>query len=277
MPITRHLARLKWIPARHWFYLRNAMRVTVRVRDPVTGHRYLSVAQSFQALQRAKELLKKEPETIDWLRRQLRPDDVFLDVGANIGTFSIFAATQMTGSGHVYAIEPHLPTATQLLQNIAVNKLDARASVLSIAASDVDGFAPFRYKRWGEGASGSQLGVDGAPSIRDHVGTELKASARIDTLIARGHMRPPNLVKIDTDGIEMQVLSGMENLLRGADRPRSLMVEVQRGGLKQQVAYMDRCGYALTTKCFTGKWLDLAKSGSSDDELEFNALYELRP
>jgi FkbM family methyltransferase len=279
LSITRQLAKLKWMPARHWFYLRDAMRVKVRVRDPMTGQRYLSVAQSFQAMQRAKELFRKEPETIAWLRRELRPDDVFLDVGANVGTFSIFAAMHITGSGRVYAMEPHLPTAVQLLQNVAANELDERISVLSIAASGTDGFVPFRYKRWREGASGSQLGVEGAPSMRDHVATELKASARIDSLIAQGHMRPPNLIKIDTDGIEMQILSGMENLLRGANRPRSLMVEVRRGGFRAQVAYVDSLGYPLAAKCFTGftgKQLDLARRGHSEDEMEFNALYELR-
>lgn len=272
--IARKIFKLKWLPARLWFDVRNLMRLKVSVRDPETDKRYFSRAQSFEALQRMKELFAKEPDTISWIRRQLGPDDIFLDIGANVGTFSIFAATRLSGAGHVYAMEPHLANAIQLLQNVASNKLSDRISVLSIAASNTDCLIPFHYKRWGEGASGSQLGVGASSAVQNPVGVELKVSYRIDTLIAAGYLRPPNLIKIDTDGIEMEILAGMEKLLRGPNRPRSVLVEVQRGGLKTQVAYMDSLAYALKAKCFSGTNALLLKEGCPEDKLEFNAIYE---
>lgn len=272
-PLKR-LAKLRWLPARHWFYLRQGMQLKVKVSDPKDGIRYSFVTSSLHSFQRAKSLLSKEPETINWLRQHLRPDDVFLDIGANVGTFSIFAAKHLDERGHVYACEPHLPTTVQLLQNVAANRLEHRLSVISVAASGTDEFVPFRYKRWREGASGSQLGVEGGPGIENHIGVELKAGMRIDTLIDRGVMRSPNLIKIDTDGIEIPILRGMEKLLTGQNRPRSILAEVQKGKLTEQEGLMRSFGYRRVASHVMGRSRRLFEKGSRLEELSFNAIFE---
>lgn len=91
MELLHKIPKLRWLPVRHWYDLRNAMRLSARVRDPVDGLVYRSECDSFESYQRARTFLGKEPETIAWLRKSLRPSDVFLDIGANIGIFSIFA------------------------------------------------------------------------------------------------------------------------------------------------------------------------------------------
>jgi FkbM family methyltransferase len=174
----------------------------------------------------------------------------------------------------VYACEPHLPTAVQLLQNVTLNGLEKRISVLSVAASGYDGFHPFRYKRWREGASGSQLMIAGGPGLEKPIGTELKLGMRVDTMIAQGAIRSPNLIKIDTDGVEIPITSGMKTLLTGDNRPRSVLVEVQQGELQTQKAFMGSCGYTLIDTHFAGKWIRLKERGRSLDELAFNALFE---
>ena len=262
------------MPIRHWYDLRQAMRLRVTVRDPADRQTYRFVADSLQSYQRGRAFLTKEPDTIAWLRRALRPSDVFLDIGANVGTFSIFAARRISKGGHVYACEPHLPTTVQLLQNIAANRLEDRVSVVSIAASGADGFVPFHYRRWRQGASGSQLTVDGAVPDADYVGTELKCGMRLDTMIAQGIIRRPNLIKIDTDGIEFQILSGMTELLRSEDRPRSVLTEVQPGELQRTQEFMAGCGYALADAHALGRWKRMLDRGHSLHEVAFNALFE---
>ena len=84
--LTQRISNLRWLPVRHWFDLRDAMRLRVTVRDKADGHRYRFVADSLPAYQRSRHLLHKEPTTIRWLRANLRPTDVFLDIGANVGT-----------------------------------------------------------------------------------------------------------------------------------------------------------------------------------------------
>lgn len=272
--LLHKIPKLRWLPVRHWYDLRGLMGLTARVKDPVDGIAYRFGSDSFEAFQRGRSFLSKEPETIAWLRGALRPDDVFLDIGANIGVFSIFAGMHLGAGGQVYACEPHLPTATQLLQNIGANDLQDRVTVLSIAASGQNGFAPFRYKRWRQGASGSQLGVDGGPALEKAVGTELKATMTIDAMVAQGVIRRPNLIKIDTDGIEIPITRGMEQLLRSADKPRGLLIEIQQGEYAEQTAFLASCGYRLTQKHLVGKWRRRHEAGAPLDELAFNGLFE---
>jgi FkbM family methyltransferase len=273
LEVLRKIAKLRWLPVRHWFDLRQAMRLRVRVRDPYDGETYRFVADSLHSYQRARALLSKEPEMIGWLRQHLRPDDVFLDIGANVGTFSIYAAKHLSSSGHVYACEPHLPTTVQLLQNLVANGLEDRVSVISVAASDEDRFVPFHYKRWRPGASGSQLAIEGGPAMLKQVGTELKCGMRVDTMIAQGVIRAPDLIKIDTDGIEVQILSGMMGLLQ-SKKPRSVRVEVQPGELPKQRQLMKACGYSLVGHHLLRKWKRMVEHGHSLDEVAFNAVFE---
>ncbi|MFN3889872.1 MAG: FkbM family methyltransferase [Beijerinckiaceae bacterium] len=273
MELLHKIPKLRWLPVRHWYDLRGLMRLSARVRDPEDGVSYTFEADSFEAYQRGRLFLTKEPRTIAWLRTALRPDDVFLDIGANIGIFSVFAGKHIGPEGHVYACEPHLPTAAQLLQNISANGLGDRVSVLSIAASGEDGFAPFLYKRWRQGASGSQLAVEGGPGMAQAVGSELKTALKIDTMVERGVIRPPNLIKIDTDGIEIPITRGMEKLLRSPQRPRALLIEIQEGEHQPQVEFMASCGYRMAETHPVGKWKRRLDAGATLDEIAFNALF----
>ncbi|GIX14444.1 MAG: hypothetical protein KatS3mg118_2403 [Paracoccaceae bacterium] len=271
-PVLARIAKLRWLPARHWYDLRQLMRLPARVRDPADGRLYRFHGDSFEAWQRGRSFLAKEPQTIGWLRG-LAEGDVFLDIGANIGIFSLFAAHRVGEAGHVYAFEPHLPTAVQLLHNVALNGLGARITVLSIAASGRDGFAPFLYKRLREGASGSQLAIPGHPVMTRQEGAELKYGLTVDSMVAQGVIRPPTHVKIDTDGIELQITRGMAGLLGRPDRPRAILVEVQPGELDAQRDFMAGHGYRLAEAHTVGKWQRLRDRGTPLGQLAFNALF----
>ena len=274
MDLLHKIPKLRWLPVRHWYDLRRLMRLNARVRDPRDGLVYRFRCDSFQSYQRARTFLAKEPDTIEWIDSHLRPDDIFLDIGANIGIFTLYVAKRLSAAGQVYACEPHLPSATQLLQNVAANGLGDRVSVLSIAASGEDGFTPFLYRRWREGASGSQLNVTGGPGLANPAGIELKYGLTVDTMIEQGVIRPPNLVKIDTDGIELPIVRGMAKLLGSPQRPRSMLVEVQKGEFQAQKAQMEGFGYRLTGTQAAGRWLRLQQRGASLDDIAFNAFFE---
>ena len=267
------IPKLRWLPMRHWYDLRDAMRFSVKVTDPADGLKYKFSSESFESYQRGKSFLGKEPETTEWIRSNLKPADVFLDIGANIGVFSVFAAKHLGPGGHVYSCEPHLANASQLLQNIAANDIQDRVSVLSIAVSGQDGFVPFKYKRWRHGASGSQLQVEGGPEMKASVGTECKVTMTVDTMIEREIIRPPNLIKIDTDGIEIPIARGMEKLLRSDRRPRTILMEVQPGDYTEQVTFMTSCGYKHIDTHISGRWARPRYAGATLDEIGFNALY----
>jgi len=267
-------AKIRWLPIRYWFYLREAMDLRVTVRDPHDSFKYAFIASSLQSYQRAKQFLTKEPDTINWLRSNIHSDDIFLDIGANIGTFSVFAGRHISDNGCVYSLEPHLPTAIQLIRNVTLNDLTDRVRVMSVAASPKAGLIPFKYKGWRTGTSGSQLAVPEGLEMDSHVGVEFKLARSIDDLIEAGEMKPPNLVKIDTDGLEIQILEGMRHLLSGPDKPRSVLVEIQKGLLDHQEKLMNSFGYHRVANHVMGKSKALYRAGKPLEELPSNAVFE---
>src|SRR5262245_63398611 len=99
--LLERLKKLKWLPIRHWFDLRQVMKLSARVRDPTDGERYRFTCSSLHSYQRARDPLGKEPGTIAWLRKNLRPSDVFLDIGANIGTRSEEHTSELQSLRHL--------------------------------------------------------------------------------------------------------------------------------------------------------------------------------
>ena len=82
---------------------------------------------------RAKKFLTKEPTTLEWLQ-SLEPDSILVDIGANIGIYSIPAA--LFHVKKVYAVEPELKNFTELVNNIELNNLDeSRIEAIPIAIS----------------------------------------------------------------------------------------------------------------------------------------------
>jgi hypothetical protein len=93
-------------------------------------------------------------------------------------------------------------------------------------------------------------------------------------MIAQRVIRSPDLIKIDTDGIEIQIVTGMKILLSGQERPRSVLVEVQQGELQTQRDFMRSCGYSLVAKHLIGRRKRVIEYGQPLQELTLNAVFE---
>ena len=83
-----------------------------------------------------------EPPTRDLLERVLRPGDLFVDVGAHWGLFSLQAATHPAGGIEVVAFEPDLINATMLTENVGRNKLSNLVTVIGAACGNKNELAP---------------------------------------------------------------------------------------------------------------------------------------
>src|SRR5262245_35193972 len=94
---------------------------------------------------RIKTLFEKEEGTIEQLLNQVKPGDIFYDVGANIGLYTILAASKVGSSGKVYAFEPHVGNAHRLIQNVARNKLSDRVILVSCALHYMTTYDYFNY------------------------------------------------------------------------------------------------------------------------------------
>jgi FkbM family methyltransferase len=117
-----------------WFLIRRQMEREAEISDG--EHRYRFHCGSYREMSRCMNLLTKEEGTCKRIRETVRPGEVFYDVGANIGIYTIMAGRQVGAGGQVLAFEPHSPTFACLLKNIMANGLEGIVSPCNFALSD---------------------------------------------------------------------------------------------------------------------------------------------
>jgi FkbM family methyltransferase len=157
-------------------------------------------------------------EISEVISRLVRPGDRVLDVGAQVGYFSLQLARLVTDTGRVYCFEAD-PRALERLQvALSINQMDW-VEVLPVALSAHKGSMDFylsEHLGWSTGVKNSHLTDLRRMEVR---------TVPLDALIMRGDI--PNdvrLAKIDVEGLELEVLRGMRGLL-GSSRP-SLVIEI---------------------------------------------------
>jgi len=171
----------------------------------------------------------ERPVVADMVDR-LDPDDVLLDVGANAGLYTCLAGRVLTEGG-VVACEPHPATADRLGRNLAANDVDgtvvrkalgstARSATLRTPSADPsDG----RHRIVPAGATDGGTESSTGTAIPDGQEAEAQSSSvdgthRVpvetgDALVASGAVPRPTVVKIDVEGAEAAVLSGLRETL----------------------------------------------------------------
>ncbi len=155
------------------------------------------------------------PEMLIW-RRVLKPGELFLDVGANIGTYTIWAGDL---GAHVIALEPAPDTYELLVKNVALNS--HTAEVIRAAA-------------------GATCGVTGFTVGRDDVNRVDpcgKARARMVTIDSVLGERVAAGMKIDVEGFEVEVLRGCRQALA---EHRIRLIQIEWNGTSTAAVGSDR-------------------------------------
>jgi FkbM family methyltransferase len=226
---------------------------------------------------RCMKMFVKETGTCNWIRENVKPGEVFYDIGANIGIYSLLAAERVGRSGKVYSFEPHSPTFVRLIENVSVNRLEGVIEACNFALHEEEGFFPFVYASLETGTSESQLSSTPARACAARVPSgvaELKFSASIDGLVTNGGFAPPCHVKIDVDGNELFILRGMKILLKGNNRPKSIQVEINKDQREGIVSFMAAHGFHLSHEHRTRRGSELVVMGDSSDEHAYNVVFE---
>ncbi len=194
---------------------------------------------------RARSLVAKEPGTVSWIADNVQVGDVFVDVGANIGMYSLLAGLQVGPHGHVFVFEPHLKNCARLLENIAMNTLGDRSPAVSCALGDSEAMLPFICYSILPGAAMSQLDrlVTGEGERFSAAAIELKQSLSIDHVPKTAAVRTPTFIKIDVDWCEPKILGGMQQLLTSPQAPRGVQIEVNPGAGESIRNFVAGCGY----------------------------------
>lgn len=182
---------------------------------------------------RADTFWTKEPETILWINT-FKEDGVFFDVGANIGVYSLYAA-HLTRSLFVAAFEPLPANIISLLRNVELNQFK-RILPMRYAISDKEGICILQIP-------GNEAGITGAqlihrPDKRMNYGSScLVESKRLDNFPG---LPRPNYIKIDIDGLELEVVKGMYGILDTTD---SILIEVSSKTKEPIVSFLESHGF----------------------------------
>ncbi|MEQ1543002.1 MAG: FkbM family methyltransferase, partial [Novosphingobium sp.] len=146
-----------------------------------------------------------EPGFAALLRQHLDPQRDFVDVGANIGFYTVLAA-QLLPCRRVLAIEPTAGAFTRLKANLTLNGVEGRVIAFKGAASDRAGALTIHAIEGMEEFSSLGPIIHGAVAGQA-VTTEQVPAETVDALVAR-HGLDPGMIKIDVEGAEGQVLAG---------------------------------------------------------------------
>jgi FkbM family methyltransferase len=165
------------------------------------------------------------------------PGAVVLDVGANVGFFTLIAAKYVGPGGRVVAFEPVDGNLRALRHNLALNDfahVDVHALALGSAASSIDFLV-------GADPTKSRAASIGAPSGGS---TRIRVDvAALYDLIAAGSVPVPDVIKMDIEGAEIDAVAGMQQTLR---QHRPVLLCEMHGRTTEFVAAMDQHGYTVS-------------------------------
>ena len=188
-----------------------------------------------------------EPPTRDLLERVLRPGDLFVDVGAHWGFFSLQAATHPAGGIEVVAFEPDLINATMLTENVGRNKLSNLVTVIGAACGNKNELAPLVLNTT---MGHSIRGIGLAPAARAL--SKWVPVVTLDGALANmGKEAPRRLIlKIDAEGFEPNVIVGAQALLAAGrvaliiwERGPAFAEGLGRTAMMQMTALLSDCGF----------------------------------
>ena len=159
-----------------------------------------------------------EPDISAWVREHLRPGDVAVDIGANLGYYSLLAATCVGPTGKVVAFEAVPSIADLLERNVSRNGL--AVDVRRMAVGEEDGsIEVHRSEGTNLGRSGTAGGVG---TVSEGTVRVVRAADAIDEAL----WSRIRFLKVDVEGDERRVLRGLEPVLRALPAGAALLVEV---------------------------------------------------
>lgn len=147
------------------------------------------------------------------LRALLAPGQRVLDVGANVGLYTVIMARAVGPAGHVWSFEPSPATAARLQENVRLNRLQ-NVTVAAAAVGETEGEVELLEFPDGQDVYNS-VGARERPAegVRAVRGVRVPA-VTLDAYAAREGIKRVSVLKVDVEGAEERVLRGAVGLLR---------------------------------------------------------------
>ncbi len=253
--------------------LRKPLQINLQVQDKNTN--YFFTPKCKTELFRYLTFFTKEEGTLQWLSETITDGDVFVDIGANIGIYSLYAA-KLGKKIKVFSFEPHKPNFITLIQNVVDNQLQDVVSPIAIALGDSNDIIKLNYPSLVSGSSGSQLGHKKAPGEDREFKPEFEEivpAMTLSELVERGVLPTPTVIKIDVDGNEIKIINGMAKILTSANKPKSIQVELNVGEQADIAAALEKFGYKLQNRHFTLNGKAALERGEKLENIAHNAVF----
>jgi len=151
-----------------------------------------------------------EFEDMSFLLHFLRPGDLFVDVGANVGSYTVLASAHCESKS--VSIEPIPSTFGRLAQNIYLNQIEEKVDCVRVGIGAESGTLFFTSD------------LDAGNHVVENEDLANSISIPVTTLDKLLGERMPDLIKIDVEGFEFQVLKGAKKTLQGKTL-RTLIIE----------------------------------------------------
>jgi FkbM family methyltransferase len=157
-------------------------------------------------------------------RGAIRPGDIVIDGGSNVGFFALLAATKLHGSGTVFAFEPAPDTFSLLQQNIRHNGFEGAIRAERLALTDGEGVFDFSVDS--DESTLSSL----VPRKTNSLSVVRVQGIRLDSFLAESGLQRADIIKLDLEGAEPMALEGAREVLPTA---RMLIFEANEPQLEQ--------------------------------------------
>ncbi len=217
--LTREIIGNNWLPG-HYVLSEFITQIIGAKQQVMEGHigSYRVEFDFRDLLQRQMWFNLYDVQEIALVKTLLKPGDVFLDAGANIGFYSLVASQLVGETGQVHAFEPIQANVDQFNTTIERNKIN-NIEVNQIALGAAPGFLTI-YQ------GDDPIGNSGWASV---VQTERKNRPRevavtsLDTYLQQQNIQQVALIKLDIEGAEFAALQGCQAILSSDFRPAIIL------------------------------------------------------
>jgi FkbM family methyltransferase len=203
-----------------------------------------------------------EKNSSEQLKREIEPGMTIVEVGANIGYYTLLESRFIGPRGHIYAFEPSPVNLRGLKINVLLNGLDSQVETFPYGIGNQTGTG--RFFLTNKGNTSSFIARDDENGVHT---TEVM-DVPLTTLDDFFSTRPVSLdfLRMDVEGYELEVIDGMKQLLQTPRAPRKMFIEVhsallhKRGSSGRQfIERLRSAGYQVSRSFFRGR-LDISVS-----------------
>ncbi len=181
--------------------LKNKLLIQVNVIDRLGGLLYFYRRYS-------------EPQTQLFMTEHLRPGDIFIDIGANCGFYTLLAASLVKPTGRVFCFEPNPQFISTIKKSIELNHFSSIVTFENTAISNKNELnVPFYIPSDNISSALGSLITEKPGNLKDEFKSFLINTITLDTYFSNTNFSGKTLIKIDAEGAESLILEGMKNML----------------------------------------------------------------